>query len=85
MGSHGSGEVGQMSKHIKFVEVPQPGRKTRRWHVVAVKGGGVLGEIRFYSQWQQYVFTSDNEVVWNSGCLTAVVVFLNTQNRSRKK
>jgi hypothetical protein len=62
------------SEYIKFVDVPQiKSRRTRVEDVVSVRHGYVLGTIRWYGFWRQYVFVPATDTVFNVGCLRAII------------
>lgn len=54
---------------LKFVEIPNPGRKTKKVHVVHKDTNEVLGLIEWYSPWRQYVFSAASGVFMSRSCL----------------
>ena len=64
---------------ISFVEIDNPGRKTRKWQVISAIGGDVLGEIQWYSPWRRYVLLTKNNPIFDTNCMTAILEFINSQ------
>jgi hypothetical protein len=56
-------------EYIKFVDVDNAGRKTRRVVVQTTKSGVKLGEISWYTSWRCYVYRPEPDTIFNSGCL----------------
>lgn len=87
----GSGYDEGAKFHLYFVRKRKPkGRKTSIYSVRKdhqyVSKGVVLGEIRWYGAFRQYVFYPDEETVWSRGCLEIINRFLKKINdRHRKK
>jgi len=64
------------SKYLNFEKQIVPGRKTPIY-IITNKGGESLGIIHFYPAWRKYVFTSCPEVIYDSGCLNDILIFIN--------
>ena len=72
------------TKYLHFDELPNDGRKTRRFHVFSVRQGTVLGRIAWFGRWRQYVFEPNPGTVFNNECLTSLadrLSYLNTMHR----
>lgn len=67
---------GHETEYLLFREVPSPGLKTRVWTVESKQHGSVLGLIRWFGRWRQYVFEPGHETLFNVGCLSDIEKFL---------
>lgn len=47
-------------------------RKTQVLEVIAVRDGTLLGTIRWWGPWRQYVFAPEPECVFNASCLETI-------------
>ena len=43
-----------------------------------------LGIITYLSKWHQYVFTSEDQVIYNDGCLKAIAEVLSDLNKEQR-
>jgi hypothetical protein len=65
------------SKWIDFHEVPVEARmKTKAWAVTSKSQDSILGEIRWYGPWRQYVFYPKRETLFSCGCLKDIAQFI---------
>lgn len=69
--------------YVTFEEVPNPGRKTRVWDVMSLRGA-FLGQIRWYARWRQYTFRPCATSTFSSGCLHDIEAFIEQEMTSRK-
>jgi hypothetical protein len=72
------------TKYLHFDELPNEGKRTRRFHVFSVRQGMVLGRIAWFGRWRQYVFEPNPGTVFNNECLTSLadrLGYLNTMHR----
>lgn len=82
-------ETEQMSRHfasnpyLTFQDVTPEGRLTRIVEVIAVHGV-LLGSIRWYGAWRQYVFAPEPGCVFNVGCLKTIETNVRVMNEIRK-
>lgn len=53
-----------------------PGQKTERYRVENKQSGDVLGTIRWYRPWRQYIFEASLGCVFNAGCLQTIRTWL---------
>ena len=44
-----------------------------------------IGTIKWYGPWRQYCFFPVDDTIWNKGCLTDVIDFINQLMEMRKK
>lgn len=57
------------SEYLTFEEDDHYEGKTRRLVVVSKRKLAILGEIKWYGPWRQYVFFPEEATIWNTGCL----------------
>ena len=74
-------------EHIRFVRTEPPrGIKTKRFECRNRRAGDVLGHVRYYAQWRQYVFEPTCDlVVFNAGCLRDIAGFLEALRNGRRR
>lgn len=56
-----------------------PGRKTKRWMVIAKHGRETLGFIEWYSPWRQYCFFPKTGTLYERQCLRDIADFCDTE------
>jgi hypothetical protein len=61
---------------------PKTGAVTSTWELLS-SGGDMLGIIKWYSAWRQYVLFPQPETVFNSECLKDITAFLVARMRER--
>lgn len=67
-----------MSKWIDFIKMSKiSGRKTDIYQVVTKDGLSLLGQISWYAAWRKYTFQPNSNCVFETQCLTDIVIFLN--------
>ena len=75
------------SKWLRFLLL-EKGKKTNLWRVEN-KNCLILGFIRWYSQWRQYCFISNDcdkyNVIYSQSCLRDIANFIKEQMDKRKK
>lgn len=64
-----------MSKFIDFVEIENPGKKTRKF-LLKNKKGIVLGSIEYFNSWRKYVFIPEYDTLFDSICLNDISSFM---------
>jgi hypothetical protein len=72
---------------IRFLELGQSA-KTSVWHIVAKKGGDVLGTISWYGSWRKYVLQARAAAVFEEDCLREIAAFVEkrtAEHRAKKK
>jgi len=72
------------TKYLRFVMAEQKA-KTQVWQIISKKWGDVLGVIRWYGPWRQYIFYPEKDTIWNKDCLDDVKIFLQDLMERRKK
>jgi hypothetical protein len=68
------GSLNRVTEYLIFDEV-RVTTKTRQWSVSSKSSGAVLGWIKWYGPWRQFVFVP-YDAVFNAGCLNDVQDFL---------
>ncbi len=63
--------------HIEFVhEGMSLSGKTGIWIVLAKRGGGVLGKVKWFSRWRKYSFFPAQDCVFEQTCLREIAEFI---------
>ena len=75
-----------MKSYIDF-ELIAKKHKTSVYAIVSKSSGDVLGHIRWYFGWRQYIFEPETteDTIWNRGCLQEVIDFLQRLMDERKE
>jgi hypothetical protein len=66
------------TEYLVFREQPAPKLKTRMWSVESKLHGDILGLIRWFGRWRQYVFEPAGGTLFNVSCLSDIEQFLDT-------
>ncbi len=64
------------SKFLVFDKYTTPGRKTPMYAVKNKQSLITLGAIYFYPAWRKYVFEAVDSTIFDAGCLTDIVNFM---------
>lgn len=68
------------NQHIRVVPlVAKASLKTKLWDVEATRSGNVLGRIKWYAHWRQYVFAPADGCLFNPECLRSIATFVEFQ------
>lgn len=61
--------------------------KTEKWCVTSRRHPIILGEIRWYGPWRQYVFAPSTEVatLFNQGCMDDISEFIQRLTREHRQ
>ena len=70
--------------YLTFQDMTPVGRLTHLVEVIAVRDGTLLGTIRWYGPWRQYVFAPEPFCVFNTGCLKTIEQNVRVMNDIRK-
>jgi hypothetical protein len=62
--------------NLIFTEVPNQGKKTKRWLITSVRNGETLAYIEFRPGWRKYVWGMMQGVIFDEDCTMEVVIFL---------
>ena len=72
-----------MKSHLRFIKLELGGRKTFVWHVESAYDGSLLGDIKWYAPWRQYVLMPFDGCVWSHDCLSEVSEFIKLHKKDR--
>ena len=73
----------EMKNYIVFQQLIYTG-KTKRYEIVSIRNGDILGYIYWKKEWRQYVFNPTFSTVWSIGCLKDIQDFLDNLMNERK-
>ena len=75
-----------MPKSYIYFELIAKKPKTSVYAIRSKSSGDVLGHIRWYFGWRQYIFEPETseDTIWNIGCLREVIDFLQKLMDDRK-
>jgi len=59
--------------------------KTAVYNIVSVHHANIIGQVRWYGPWRQYVFEPEPLTVWNHICLQEIRDFLQKLMDARKR
>lgn len=74
-------------KYVQFMKAPSASGKTSVYRVLSMHDV-LIGTIKWYGPWRQYVFEAEPNVVWSYGCLNDVisaVIKANDEQRQKHK
>ena len=60
-------------------------RKTEIWEVRSRYGMFILGIIKWYTRWRQYVFFPEPDTVFNNQCMDEIMTRLSELNKEHSK
>ena len=73
----------EVSKYLEFEECEYAG-KTQVFAVLSKKHGDILGKVRWYGPWRQYVFYPETGTLFNPTCLNEISWFVADLTRRYK-
>jgi len=73
----------KLGKWMTVTEVPNEGRKTKRW-IVTGSCGTQIGQVYWETGWRQYVFASGPPADFSASCLCHLAEFLDQVNDEQK-
>jgi len=76
-------QASDRSKYLVF-DVIDEKPKTIVVSVMSKNHGDILGYIKWYGKWRQYVFSPENFTLFNNGCLHEIEDFITTLMQQRK-
>jgi hypothetical protein len=74
-----------MSQYVEFQLAEEQKPKTKVWNVLSKSMGDLLGIIKWYGPWRQYVFFPETETIYSSGCMAFITDFINRANSEQRK
>jgi hypothetical protein len=75
---------GAKMSHLMMREVPNPGKKTKRW-IITNDSGAELGSIFFHAPWRNYVWEMLPGSIFDVTCTQEVVTFLAEHKNDRQE
>lgn len=73
-----------MKTHLNFIKDDSYKGKTERYKVYSLYDETLLGEIKWYGSWRQYVLFAEPECIWSWDCLVEVSNFIKNLMEKRK-
>lgn len=70
------------TKYLRFYELPSSG-KTKQWEVVSHRQI-LLGVVKWWGAWRQYVFFPDSHTLYNPTCLNEIAEFCQTKTKGHR-
>lgn len=72
-------------KYFSILEVPQENKKTDIYYIYPDSDTDILyGRIKWYNRWRKYCFYAEDNIIWDSKCLTELINFLDKLNKDHK-
>lgn len=65
----------QLGEYLRAEQLDSPGT-TEIWAIHSARHGDVLGQIRWFGRWRQYVFYPVDGALFNAQCLRDIASFL---------
>lgn len=65
---------------VRFAEVEAPKNfKTKIWDVTTLDRSGLVGQVRWFTQWRKYVFHASANTIFDFDCMTEIAEFTKKQ------
>jgi hypothetical protein len=74
-----------VGKHIEFVHEGTLDDDTKLFSVYALKDGFFLGEVEWFPDWKQFVFSPADNTVESPTCLRDIADFCEMQTKNKEK
>jgi hypothetical protein len=76
-----------MKMDYEYIEMAEVEKKTKTsvYAIFSKSDKEHIGTIKWYAPWRQYCFFPVDDTIWNRGCLTDVIGFINQLMEMRKK
>jgi hypothetical protein len=72
-------------EYFSILEVPQENKKTDIYYIYPDSDTDILyGRIKWYNRWRKYCFYAEDNIIWDSKCLTELINFLDKLNKDYK-
>ena len=69
--------VKDVSKYIWFHNTKHHNKpKTEVWDVVSKSGNDILGQIKYFANWRQYIFEPMGKPYFSTGCMIDIINFI---------
>ena len=77
--------LNEHSKESKYLDFLILAEKPKTYIIgITTKYGDLLGRLKWYGPWRQYIFESNPECIFNAGCLTDVIKLTEVVNKLQK-
>ena len=73
-----------IKKYLEFIELPNPGHKTKIFKIVN-HHGQYLAKIFWYAPWRQYCWNGGSDIIWSTGCDKQRTEFIDELNRQHRE
>ncbi len=73
--------MNRAEKYIRFVEVANPGKTTKRWEVQSLRTSEMVGRIGWYGGWRKFVFSPADYTYFDSDGLRLIADFCDARTR----
>ena len=70
--------------YIRF-DLSRDTGKTTIWYIFNKRSNNFLGEIKWYGPWRSYCFCPISHTVFNKGCMTDIIDFIDQLHKERKE
>lgn len=71
----------RLKKYLEWVELDNIGKKTKRWHLLALKGP--VGEIKWHGAWRKYCFFPFAETLFDWECMRMIAEFCEIETKKQ--
>ena len=72
-------------EYFSILEVLQENKKTNIYYIYPDSDTDILyGRIKWYNRWRKYCFYAEDNIIWDSKCLTELINFLDKLNKDHK-
>lgn len=71
-------------EYLVLEETPDDKKKTKTIEVLSRRHGDLLGTLKWYGPWRQYVFFPEPGSLYSSGCLADIETAISTLMSNRK-
>ena len=70
---------------LVFTEIPNPGKKTKRWTIHSVRNEyDTIGWVEYHAPWRKYVWGMTVGVIFDANCTQEVIEFLKLHKDDRQ-
>ena len=71
--------------HFIIIKYEQQNKKTDIYYIYPDSDTDILyGRIKWYNRWRKYCFQAEDNIIWDSKCLTELINFLDKLNKDYK-
>ena len=73
------------SHYLEFVRINAPRRRTSFWEVKSKSSGALLGAIKWFGRWRQYVFYPSHGTLYNPDCMRDIITVIEEAMKERRE